>query len=50
MALSVEAIVSIVFGVFMAVLAIIALWQVAYYAARTCRTHDSRANSFELEA
>ena len=38
MALGTDVTVSIVFGLFMATLALIALWQVAYYAARGLRS------------
>lgn len=38
MALGAEVTVSVVFGLFMAILAIVALWQVAYYAARGFRS------------
>ncbi|EXJ81214.1 hypothetical protein A1O3_07504 [Capronia epimyces CBS 606.96] len=48
--LSPEVIVSIVFGIFMAIVALGALVQVAYYAARGFRTEESRSDSFELEA
>jgi hypothetical protein len=37
MALSSDAVVSIVFGIFMAIVAILALWQVAHYASRGFR-------------
>ncbi|OAP58074.1 hypothetical protein AYL99_07164 [Fonsecaea erecta] len=50
MALNADVTVSIVFGVFMAIIALVGLWQVAHYAARGLRTHDPRVNSFELEA
>ncbi|KAN0092363.1 hypothetical protein V8E51_018210 [Hyaloscypha variabilis] len=33
-ALSSDAIISLIFGIFMAIIALLALWQTAYYAAR----------------
>jgi hypothetical protein len=65
MRLGAEVTVSIVFGVFMAIIALLGLWQVAHYAARSLRSeymlpslnvadfgvaHNHRSTSFELEA
>ncbi|KIX03236.1 uncharacterized protein Z518_06788 [Rhinocladiella mackenziei CBS 650.93] len=60
MALEAEVTVSVVFGIFMAIVALIALWQVAFYAARAVRSYvqkadfdgaqQSRSDHFELEA
>jgi len=36
-ALPSDAIISLVFGIFMAIIALLALWQTAYYAARSMR-------------
>ncbi|ETI27626.1 hypothetical protein G647_00075 [Cladophialophora carrionii CBS 160.54] len=49
MGIGAEVTVSIVFGVFMAIIALLGLWQVAHYAARSLRTPNHQ-NSFELEA
>ena len=66
MTLGAEATASIVFGIFMAIVALVALWQVAHYAARSLRSENMllyldvgtnsciaqnlRSDSFELEA
>ncbi|KIW79061.1 hypothetical protein Z517_08901 [Fonsecaea pedrosoi CBS 271.37] len=50
MALTLDGIMTIVFGVFMAIMSLVSLWQAAHFAARGHRTRDPRVNSFELEA
>ena len=65
MALGADVTVSVVFGIFMAIISLLALWQVAHYAARGLRSEymplslhvdnqcvgqNPQSETFELEA